>query len=142
MNPKKLHMDNNDPLTPTPDDNAPSPVLCDATMASLREEGAAFLIDLIDLFVTEAPTRLVLLDTAIVAGDRPTTERAAHTLKSTAAIFGADTMASIAAAMELAAHAGALSEVAQLLPPLRTATEQVRLALLTERKSLLSSHVA
>lgn len=135
-------MDNNDPLTPTSGDHTPSPVLCGATMASLRDEGEDFLLDLVDLFVTETPARLALLASALDAGNRVTAQRAAHTLKSTAAVFGAYAMASVASAAELAARAGELPEVARLLPSLRMITEEVRLALLSERQNLLSANVA
>lgn len=133
-------MDNNDPLTPVPADH--TPLLCSATMASLREEGEDFLLDLIDLFVSEAPRRVAELTTALAEGNRSMTRRVAHTLKSTAAVFGADALEAVAAATELAARAGEMHEVARLLPDLFTTTEQVRLVLLTERKNILSSHVA
>jgi HPt (histidine-containing phosphotransfer) domain-containing protein len=127
-------MDKNDPLTPTPGDHTLSPVLCTATMASLRDEGEEFLLDLVDLFVIETPARLAQLASALEAGDHATAQRAAHTLKSTAAVFGADRLEAVAAATETAARAGEMHEVARLLPSLRMITEEVRLALLTDRK--------
>jgi HPt (histidine-containing phosphotransfer) domain-containing protein len=135
-------MGEHDDPRPLPDDHAGSTVLCSATMADLRAEGDDFLLDLIDLFVTEAPTRLALLTSALGAGDRSTAQRTAHTLKSTAAIFGAETMQAIAAAAELAARAGEFREVARLLAPLRTATEEVHRALLVERAMLSSANAA
>ena len=135
-------MGNNDHPTPTPEDRMPSPLLRDATMASLREEGEDFLLDLIDLFVTEAPKRLAALAAALGKSDHALVQLAAHTLESTAAIFGADALQAVAAAAELAARAGDLREVARLLTPLRAAAEQVQLVLLAERQMLLASHVA
>jgi HPt (histidine-containing phosphotransfer) domain-containing protein len=116
--------------TSTTVDREALPVLRDTAMDDLREEGEDFLIDLIELFLRETPARLALLATAIAKGDRPTAERAAHTLKGTAAVFGADAMQAVAAAAELAARAGELGEVARLLDELQTASERVRLALL------------
>jgi HPt (histidine-containing phosphotransfer) domain-containing protein len=140
MNPRKYTMDNNDPLTPVPTDH--TPVLCSATMASLRDEGEDFLLDLIKLFLSEVPMRLAALTAALAEGNRSVARRAAHTLKSTAAVFGADTLQAIAAAIELAASAGEMREVARMLPDLCTVAEQVRLVLLIERKKILSSHLA
>lgn len=135
-------MGKHDPARPVRNDHAGWSVLRGATMAELRAEGDDFLLDLIELFFTETPTRLALLTTALDAGDRSTAQRTAHTLKSTAAVFGADAMQAIAAAAELAARAGEFREVARLLAPLRTATEQVRLALLAERATLPSADAA
>ena len=135
-------MGNNDHLTPTLEDRRPSSLLRAATMTSLREEGEDFLLDLIDLFVTEAPTRLATLAAALAEGNHPVAQRAAHTLKSTAAIFGAEALEAVAAAAERAAQAGNMRELARLLTPLRAAAEQVQLVLLAERKMLLASHVA
>lgn len=130
-------MDKNDQSTPTPDDRIALLVLRSVTIAELREEGEDFLSDLIELFLTETPARLALLATAIAEGDPRTAERAAHTLKGTAAVLGADAMQAIAAAVEMAARAGELGEVARLFDGLRTASERVRVALLAERIATL-----
>ena len=135
-------MGEHDHPRPLRDDHAGSSVLRRATMRDLRAAGDDFLLDLIDLFMTEAPTRLATLTSALGAGDSSTAQRTAHTLKSTAAIFGAETMQAIAAAAELAARAGEFQEVARLLAPLRTATEQVRRALLAERATLSAADAA
>ena len=126
-------MDQNDHLTPTPDDRAAAPVLQSGTIAELREEGEDFLRELIELFLAETPARLAMLATAIATGDRETAERAAHTLKGSAAVFGAVAMQAAAAAAETAARTGEMREVARLLDALRAASDRVRRALLAEQ---------
>ncbi len=108
------------------------------TVGDLRDEGDELLIDLIDLFFGETPARLRVLTTALAAGDREQVERSAHTLKSTAATFGAETMRAVAAEAEMAARAGRLESVAQLLPTLHREAEQVREALAGVRAELAS----
>jgi HPt (histidine-containing phosphotransfer) domain-containing protein len=126
-------MEKSEHQTSTQVDRDSLPVLRTSTMDELREEGEDFLFELIELFVRETPARLALLASAVARGDRPTAERAAHTLKGTAAVFGADAMQAVAAAAEIAARAGELGEVAHMLDELQTASERVRLALLAAR---------
>jgi HPt (histidine-containing phosphotransfer) domain-containing protein len=103
------------------------------TIADLRDEGDDLLIDLIDLFCRETPERTQVLAAALAAGEREQVERSAHTLKSTAATFGAEAMRAIAAEAEIAARAGRLDQVTQLLAGLERACAQVREALAAER---------
>lgn len=130
-------MGNDVDRTASSEDGAALPVLRGGAIAELREEGDEFLLDLIDLFLNETPTRLAALATALDEGDRTSAQRGAHTLKSTAAIFGADTMVALATSAELAAVADDLPAVARLLAPLRTAAQHVQVVLLAERKALL-----
>ena len=106
------------------------------TVADLRDEGDELLIDLIDLFFRETPERMRVLAAALAAADGAQVERSAHTLKSTAASFGAEAMRAVAAAAEIAARAGQLESVAQLLPTLQREAEQVREALAGVRAEL------
>ena len=113
-------------------------VLDDAMIAELREEGDEFLRELIELFHAETPRRLESLAEALAAQEREPAQRAAHTLKSTAGVFGAEAMVRVAAATEAAARAGQFEEVACLLPALRAAAEQLRLALTVVLNGLAS----
>ena len=106
------------------------------TLADLREDGDDLLIDLIDLFFRETPERLRVLTAALAAGDRALVERSTHTLKGTAATFGADAMRDVAAEAETAAHAGQLDRVAHLLPTLQQEADRVHEALATQRARL------
>jgi HPt (histidine-containing phosphotransfer) domain-containing protein len=71
----------------------------------------AFLAELVDEFLADAPRQLESLRSAIASGDSETARRAAHTLKSTARTFGALALASACQDAEAAAAAGELGTV-------------------------------
>jgi HPt (histidine-containing phosphotransfer) domain-containing protein len=114
------------------------PALDTATLSELRQEGERLLLDLIEIFLCETPARLDLLATAIANGDSRIAERAAHTVKNSAATLGAVSMQTAAA--EDAARGGKLSEVAALLDNLRLQSEKAVAALIAERTRLNKSH--
>ena len=100
----------------------------------LRELGAlaepGFFADLCRQFIIDSRERLGRLDASMTAGDGPTVELEAHTLKSSSASLGAMHLAELCAALEVAARGGALG--GELLPPLQREFEQVAAALETE----------
>ena len=108
------------------------------TVADLRDEGDDLLIDLIDLFVSETPERTRVLAAALAAGEREQIERTTHSLKSTAATFGAEAMRALAAEAEMAARAGQFERVADLFPTLQREADQVHEALAAERGKIVS----
>jgi HPt (histidine-containing phosphotransfer) domain-containing protein len=108
------------------------------TVADLRDEGDDLLIDLIDLFFSETPERMRVLAAALEDGSREQVERSAHTLKSTAATFGAEAMRTVAVEAEMAARAGQLDRVADLFPTLQREADQVHHALAAERCKIVS----
>jgi HPt (histidine-containing phosphotransfer) domain-containing protein len=107
-------------------------------IADLRSEGDELLQDLIALFLSETPERLTTLAASIDAGNSQEAERAAHTLKSSAATLGALALSAAAAAAEAAAREGRLEEVARLQAPLRAEAERALAALSVERARLAS----
>jgi HPt (histidine-containing phosphotransfer) domain-containing protein len=109
------------------------------TFADLRDDGDDLLIDLIDLFFSETPEQMRVLVAALEDGGREQVERSAHTLKSTAATFGAEAMRAVAAEAEMAARKGQLERVAHLLPTLQREADQVRAALAVVRARLATS---
>ena len=73
-----------------------------ATFNELRETaGAAFVADLVNTFFEEAPRMLADLRRARDAADADRFRRAAHSLKSNSATFGALELASLARELEL-----------------------------------------
>jgi HPt (histidine-containing phosphotransfer) domain-containing protein len=66
-------------------------------------------------FLEDAPIQLAALRNALDAGDAETARRAAHTLKSNSATFGAARFAETCRALEEMAKAGALAEAEPLL---------------------------
>lgn len=62
--------------------------------------------ELIQAFLEEGPKQLAEGRAAITAGDLPTAQRSYHTIKSTAATFGASALSTLCKELELAAKGG------------------------------------
>jgi GAF domain-containing protein/CheY-like chemotaxis protein len=88
-----------------------------------------FVSELIEQFVTEAPDLVAGMRTGFDAGDADGVRRAAHTLKSNAATFGANELAAGCAALEDAAKRGELGEAAASLDAIARQLDVVRAAL-------------
>ena len=72
------------------------------TFAALQEAaGAEFVAELVDTFLEEAPRMMDGLDAAIAARDAEAFRRGAHSLKSNSLTFGAESLGSMARALEL-----------------------------------------
>jgi HPt (histidine-containing phosphotransfer) domain-containing protein len=93
----------------------------------------AFLAELIDEFLKDAPRQFDALRDAAAAGDAETARRAAHTLKSNARTFGASTLASLSQQTEAAAAGGDLESVLSKLDPIEAAWTEVQPALIASR---------
>lgn len=65
-----------------------------------------FLGELIDTFVVDAPVQVASMRAALVGGSTERLARAAHTLKSSAATFGATDLADLCRALESRARDG------------------------------------
>ena len=89
--------------------------------------GPVFLVELIDAFLKDSPELIQQMRSGLAAGDLETLRRAAHSLKSNSASFGADRLAGVARDLEMMAKSGSLGDVdsklseveieyAQLLP--------------------------
>jgi HPt (histidine-containing phosphotransfer) domain-containing protein len=63
--------------------------------------GADFVAELVDTFAQEAPSLLAELRSALAAGAAERFRRAAHSLKSNSATFGATRLAALARELEL-----------------------------------------
>ena len=98
-------------------------VLNQEAVAELRRAavhlGSPTLVgDLVALFQRNAPRRLDEIRGAFAAGDAPSLERAAHTLKSNCSVFGARGMAACCARLEDAAGRAGFGEAGALLAQL------------------------
>lgn len=87
-------------------DNAVLGQLCESV-----GDDPAFLAELVDEFLQDAPTQLESLRGAATLGDAPVASRAAHTLKGNSRTFGATALASLCHEAETAAGAGDLYAV-------------------------------
>jgi HPt (histidine-containing phosphotransfer) domain-containing protein len=73
------------------------------TFAALRDTtGGDFVRELIDTFLTEAPSMLADLRESLASGEAERFRRAAHSLKSNGNTFGALTLGALAKDLELA----------------------------------------
>jgi HPt (histidine-containing phosphotransfer) domain-containing protein len=93
------------------------------------EEGWAFVRELIDAFLEDAPTQLAALRSALEQGDGEAARRAAHTLKSNAATFGATSLADVCRELEAAGARGDLDGAGGLLEQAELEWERARATL-------------
>jgi HPt (histidine-containing phosphotransfer) domain-containing protein len=91
--------------------------------------GADFIRELIDTYLEETPQLLAQLRQALAAGDAEAFRRAAHSLKSTSASFGALTLSTQARELELIAKSGELTAVGDKIDNLSAAYAQAAQAL-------------
>jgi HPt (histidine-containing phosphotransfer) domain-containing protein len=85
---------------------------------TLGEQGPALVAELLAVFAEDAPVQLADLRSALDCADADAARRAAHSLKSTAAMLGAVRLAAAAGTVEARAHAGDLPGAAAALPTL------------------------
>ncbi len=99
------------------------------TFNTLRETtDADFVGELMDAFFESAPGNIAEMKNALAANDVETFRRAAHTLKSNAATFGATDLASLAHELEMMGREKNL-KVGNRLEVLQEAYEQVKILL-------------
>jgi CheY-like chemotaxis protein/HPt (histidine-containing phosphotransfer) domain-containing protein len=96
----------------------------DTTVLSRLSEGtggdAGFVQELIDQFLTDAPQLVVAARNALKSGNVDDLRRAAHTLKSNAATFGARRLADSSRAVEEAARNGRRETIGALVDTMST----------------------
>jgi len=68
------------------------------------EEDPGLLLELIDLYLADAPQRMSEIEQALASGDWKLLERAAHTLKSASANIGALSLSALCQELELKAR--------------------------------------
>ena len=86
--------------------------------------GADFIGELVATFLEDAPRMLEELRTSLAANDVETFRRAAHSMKTNAATFGATELAELAKALEMLGRSDNLREVGNLLEVLEEAYTQ------------------
>ena len=121
------------PESEHPVSNNHNPILDPAALATLQEMAgdADFFKDLIDSFLSTSPQLLVDLYQALEQGDAVKLSRAAHTLKSGSADFGALALSGLCKELEMLAKAGILDGSADLIARIEATYAQVKPALET-----------
>jgi histidine phosphotransfer protein HptB len=83
--------------------------------------GADFIGELIDTFLEDAPRLTAELTSSLRAHDAETFRRAAHSLKSNSATFGASRLSGLAKELEMLGKEQKLDEAAAKLPAVEEA---------------------
>ena len=97
-----------------------------STFESLRQmSGADFIGELIDTFLDDAPRLIKELHSTRKAGDAESFRRAAHSLKSNSATFGALQLSGLARDLEMLGKENKLGEVGNRLKALEDAYRSV-----------------
>jgi HPt (histidine-containing phosphotransfer) domain-containing protein len=93
---------------------------------ALKEmSGADFIGELIDTFLDDAPQLIKEMKSALKAKDAETFRRAAHSLKSNGATFGANHLSALAKELEMLGREDRLNEVGGRLKLLEAAYKTV-----------------
>ena len=103
-----------------------APVCVDWEVArSLTGGDDGLLAELIEMFPAESAKHLKAIDLAVEQGDENSLTRAAHTLKSSARLFGAVQLAASALQMEMLGRSSNLEAAPGLLADLEIETARV-----------------
>ena len=97
-----------------------------------------FVADLLDAFADDAPAMLTDLRSGVASGNSESVRRAAHTLKSNAATFGATELCALCADLESSARNADLVDNGETLLKIEKCYEDVRVQLEAWRESLVS----
>jgi HPt (histidine-containing phosphotransfer) domain-containing protein len=93
------------------------------------EMGDDFIVELVETYLADAPNCFAQMRTALQPADPEGFRRAAHSLKSTSASFGAMHLSALAKELELVAKTGTLEGVEPKLEMAASAWLQVEIAL-------------
>ena len=103
------------------------PVIDQTIFDELKQmSGADFINELIDTFLEDSPKLIEEMESALRANNVDTFRRAAHSLKSNAATFGANDLSVLAKELEMLAKENRINETGDRLRALEEAYESVR----------------
>lgn len=106
------------------------PVIDKTTFDELKQmSGADFINELIDTLLEDAPKIIDELKSALEADNADSFRRAAHSLKSNAATFGASQLAALAKELEMLGKENKLHETGDRLRALEEAYQSASLEL-------------
>jgi len=103
------------------------PIIDKATFNELKEmSGADFINELIDTFLEDAPILIEEIRMSLAINNADTFRRAAHSVKSNAATFGAGQLAALAKELEMLGKENRLNETGDRLKALEEAFVSVQ----------------
>ena len=92
-----------------------------------------FLAEVIDIYLEDAPKLLEVMKKAVAQGKAISLQEAAHTLKSSSAVFGATSLSHFCQELEVSGSTGTWAKAAALMSQVETEYEKVQTALRQER---------
>ncbi len=96
------------------------------TFEELKQmSGEDFIDELVDTFLEDSPKLVTEMKAALQANDADTFRRAAHSLKSNSATFGANRLSELSRELEVLGKEHRLSEAETRLPPLEDTLRSV-----------------
>ena len=102
-------------------------VIDEKTFAELKQmSGAEFINELIDTFLDDSPKLIEEMESALKVNNVDSFRRAAHSLKSNAATFGANELFALAKELEILGKESKLTETGNRLKALQESYESVR----------------
>ena len=103
------------------------PVIDTTTFNELKQmSGDDFINELIDTFLEDAPKMIAEIKSALAANNVDSFRRAAHSMKSNAATFGASQLAALSKELEMLGKENKLNETGDRLKALDEAYASVR----------------
>lgn len=103
------------------------PIIDQAIFDELKQmSGADFINELIDTFLEDAPKIIEEIRSALSSNNADSFRRAAHSLKSNAATFGASQLAALAKELEMLGKENKINEAGDRLKALEEAYTSVR----------------
>jgi len=103
------------------------PIIDEKTFDELKQmSGAEFINELIDTFLEDSPKLIEEMESALKTNNVDSFRRAAHSLKSNAATFGASELFALAKELEMLGKENKLNETGDRLRALEEAYESVR----------------
>jgi histidine phosphotransfer protein HptB len=103
------------------------PVIDEKTFDELKQmSGAEFINELIDTFLEDSPKLIEEMESALKLNNMDSFRRAAHSLKSNAATFGANELFALAKELEMLGKENKLTETGDRLKALQESYESVR----------------
>ncbi|NOZ27177.1 MAG: PAS domain S-box protein [Chloroflexi bacterium] len=131
------------PAEPPKEEEEQGPALDRNTLQQFRETmGEETLQELIASYLEEAPQLLAQIREALAQGDAPTVQRAAHTFKSTSALFGATRLANLCKEVEFMGREGRLENVEEKVNQIEAEYEKVKAILVQEQEATLEAQPA
>ncbi|HEY9744175.1 MAG TPA: response regulator, partial [Coleofasciculaceae cyanobacterium] len=106
----------------------------EAFLEMVGEKADEILVEMIDCYLEDAPKLLQAIAQAFDRGDAITLRRAAHTLKSSSATFGAKDLSHLCRQLELSSQTGTPECEVDKLPQLEAEYKRVEAALRVERE--------